>query len=326
MKTKRTTLISSLKWKPVLFALPVVCVASLTGCQWTPFGMTQNAEGVGKEKLITDAVTKMSSARSMDADIDAKMTATAQMSGVKLGVNAVTGLNVQSAKADNASHAKGNVTFELIGEKGSLDIETYSLDKDNIRYTYIKQSDLLTGDTGWIVAKDSKETAGQKNAGADVEAFSRLNLGNLLGLYNSAKDSMAGLSLKDGTQKIEGKECYVVEGSLKGEDVKALTDGLGFDIPGIPGLPKPDLAGVDADIKMYFEEASGDPYIIELKIPEVKGVSETNPLTFGIDNIDATIKFNSFNANDEIKVPEEVEKGAIVSVDSQSVLDMLNAK
>lgn len=47
---------------------------------------------------------------------------------------------------------------------------------------------------------------------------------------------------------------------------------------------------------------------------------------FYIDDIDATIKFNSFDANNEIKVPEDVEKSAIVSVDYQELQNMLNIK
>ena len=308
--------------------LPVTCVLTLAGCRWSPFGNTKNAEGVDKEVLITDAVKKISSAKSMDADIDAKLTARAQMSGVSLGVNAVTGLNVRSAKQDNASHAKGNITFELIGEKGSVDLETYSLDKDDIRYTYIRQNDLFSGDSGWIVTKNHKnEKSGENGDGSDTgEAFSRLSLGDIFSLYDSAKDSLAGLTLKDGTQTKEGRECYIVEGTLKGENVKAFTEGLGFNVPGIAGLPKPDLTGIDADIRMYFEKDSGDPYVIEVKIPEVTGVSDGSALVFGIDDIDATIKFNSFNANNEIKVPEEVEKSALNSVDSEEVQEMLNAK
>lgn len=314
--------IKETKGRLAMVILPLTCAAVLAGCQWNPFGTTKNAEGVSKEKLITDAVTLISSAKSMDADIDAGLSAKAQLSGVSIGVNAVTGLNVKSAKADNASHALGNITFDLIGEKGSVDIETYSLDKEDMRYTYIKQSDLFSGDSGWIVTKNPKDEKGKNSSGA----FSRISLGNLLDLYNSAKDSLAGLTLQDGTQKKDGKECYVVEGTLKGDDVKDLTDGLGFSIPGIPGLPQPDLSGIDADVKMYFEKESGQPYLIDMKIPEVTGVSEGNPLTFGIDDIEASVKFNSFNKNNEIKVPGDVENSALVSVDSGDIQEKLNAK
>ncbi len=306
-------------------AIPVACALLVSGCQWTPFGTTTNSEGVGKEKLITDAVKMMSSANSMDADIDAKMTAKAEMAGISLGVDAVTDLNVKSAKADNASHADGNITFELIGEKGSLDIETYSLEKDNTRYTYIRQNNSLTGDTGWIVVEDPKDIKSDNGSENDA-AFSRLSLADLIGLYGAANDSLAGLTLKDGTESKEGKECYVIEGVLKGEYLSAITDGLGFNVPGLPGMPRPDLSKIDADVRMYFEKDTREPYVIELKIPEVEGVSDENALTFGIDNIDATILFNSFNSNDEIKVPEEVEKSAIVSIDYQELQGLLNAK
>ena len=305
-------------------AIPVTCAFLLAGCQWTPFGTTTNSEGVGKEKLITDAVQKITSVRSMDTDIDAKMTAKTGVSGVSLGVNAVTDLNVKSAKQDNASHTMGNVTFELLGENGSLDIETYSLDKDNTQYTYIRQSNALSGDTGWIVVKDPKKEEGNDLKSQNAAAVGQISFGDLIGLYTTARHSLEGLTIRDGTHSKDGKECYVVEGVLKGEDISSLVDGLGFAMPGVPGLPSPDLSKTDVDVTMYFEKETRDPYIIELKIPEVEAVQEDSLLTFAIDDIDATIRFNSFDANNEIKVPEEVEKSAIVSVDYQELQGLLN--
>lgn len=353
--------------RAVLFALPALCAVMITGCQWTPFGTTTNDEGVGKEKLITEAITKLSSAQSMDLDIDAKMTARAEVAGIGAGVDATTDMNVRSAKAGNASHTKGNVTFEFIGEKGSVDIETYSIDKDNIRYTYLNESNALTGDTGWIVTKhaiDGRvssgrsvniESVGRRNAdnknvssvsvdnrstdslstdsrrlGSSVSnsgsggGHKNISLGDLIGLYSTAKDSLADLSIKDGTQTIDGKECYVVEGPLKGENVKALTDGLGFSLPGLPGLPQPDLSGIDADITLYFEKNTREPYVIEIRIPNVSGNADGNPIVFGIENIDAKIKFNSFDSNNEIKVPEEVEKNAVISVDTDEIQNLFD--
>ena len=338
-----------------LAGLPVICAVMMTGCQWTPFGTTTNDEGVGKEKLITDAVIKMNDAQSMDADIDAKMTAKAEISGIGVGVNAATDMNVKSAKADNASYAKGNVNFEFMGEKGSLDIETYSIDKDNMRYTYFNEKNELTGDSGWIVTRkaidnqvssrsvdiirlaesdsiksDNGSYTGFFRVGSSISdggtegAPNNLSLGDLISLYSAANDSLAELTIKDGTQTIDGKECYVVEGPLKGENVKALTDGLGFSIPGLSGLPQPDLSEINADIKFYFEKETRDPYIIELGIPNVSGSAEGNPIEFGIENIDAKIKFNSFNLNNEIKVPEEVEKNAVISVDTGEIQSLFN--
>ena len=312
--------------KAAVAAIPVTCAFLLAGCQWTPFGTTTNSEGVGKEKLITDAVQKINSVQSMDTDIDAKMTAKAGVSGVSLGVDAVTDLNVRSSKKDNASHTMGNVTFELLGENGSMDIETYSLDKDNTQYTYVRQSNALSGDTGWIVVKDSKKEESNDLKSKNAATVGQISFGDLIRLYTTAKHSLEGLTIRDGTYSKDGKECYVVEGPLKGEDINAIIDGLGFDMPGVPGLPSPDLSKTDVDVTMYFEKESRDPYIIELKIPEVEAVQEDNPLTFAIDDIDATIKFNSFDANNEINVPEDVEKSAIVSVDYQELQNMLNIK
>jgi len=309
----------SITVKALTMTLPVLSAIIIAGCQWTPFGTTTNNEGVGKEKLVTEAVKKIASAGSTDIDIDAKMTAAAKISGIGVGVNAITDLNVKSAKENNASHAKGNITFDLIGQMGSVDIETYSLDKDNVAYTYINENNKLTGDSGWFVTKNPKtESAGDSISDSKVTA-SLLSLGDMLGLYNTANDSIAALTIKDGTVTIEGKECYVVEGPLKGENVQAITDGLGFSIPGVPGLPKPELSGIEADIKMYFEKESKEPYVIELKIPEVTGTTEGNPVNFSIENIDATIRFNSFDSNNVITVPEEVEKNAVLSVDMKEL-------
>ena len=364
IKTKSKKMIAG---RYVLPVLPVLCAVMITGCQWTPFGTTTNAEGVGKEKLITEAVTKMSSAQSMDADIDAVMTARAEISGIGVGVNAATDMNVKSAKANNASHTKGNVTFEFIGEKGSIDIETYSLDKDNMRYTYLNESNALTGDTGWIVTKHDKNgkvssgrsvnirsvcnkngdyksaenksfnSRSEDNSSADSarlgssvsdsssgDTHKNITLGDLFNLYSAAKDSMADLAIKDGTETIEGKECYVVEGPLKGENVKALTDGLGFSFPGLPGLPQPDLSEIDADISLYFEKDSREPYVIEIRIPKVSGNAKGDTIVFGIENIDAKIKFNSFNSNNEIKVPDDVVNSSVLTLNTDEIQNLFN--
>ena len=344
--------------RAVLLTMPALCAVVMTGCQWTPFGMTTNAEGVGKEKLITEAVTKISNAQSMDADIDANMTAKAEISGFGVGVDAATDMNVKSAKANNASHTKGNVAFEFFGENGSVDIETYSYDRDDIRYTYMNESNALTGDTGWIVTKHDKNnrvssgrsvnTKSLNSAGiinivdnrsdnsmrlgssgsndGSNDAYKHITLGDLLGLYSAAKDSMADLTIKDGTKTIEGKECYVVEGPLKGENVKTLTDGLGFSIPGLPGLPQPDLSEIDADISLYFEKESREPYVVELRIPNVSGKADGSSVVFGIENLDAKIKFNSFDANNEITVPEDVVNSAVINVDTDEIQNLLNGK
>lgn len=358
IKTNKKNIVKS---SVVVISMSALCAFTITGCQWTPFGTTTNAEGVGKEKLITEAVTKISNAQSMDADIDANMTARAEVSGIGVGVDAVTDMNVKSAKADNASHTRGNVTFEFIGEKGSVDIETYSIDRDDMRYTYLNESNALTGDTGWIVTKHDKNNrvgSGNVNSSKSVNikslnsasvssifddrnddfirlgssgsddgsgsAYKHISLGDLIGLYSAAKDSMADLSIKDGTETIEGKECYVVEGPLKGENVKALTDGLGFSIPGVPGLPQPDLSEINADISLYFEKETREPYVIELRIPNVSGKADGSAITFGIENIDAKIKFNSFDANNEITVPEDVVNSAILTVDTDEIQNLLN--
>ena len=55
-------------------------------------------------------------------------------------------------------------------------------------------------------------------------------------------------------------------------------------------------------------------------------MQEDDPLTFDIDDIDAAIRSDRFDADNEIRVPEKVENSAIVSVDYQELQNMLNIK
>ncbi len=43
-----------------------------------------------------------------------------------------------------------------------------------------------------------------------------------------------------------------------------------------------------------------------------------------IENIDAKIRFNSFDSNNEINVPEEMEKNAVISVDTEMIQNIFN--
>ncbi len=276
--------------------------AVLAGCG----GQTTKQAGITKDSLIEKAVDTFAKMESLDADIDMNMDVTMSATGLSISMKNDSEMNVAGI-TDGTSHVKGKMNLVAMGQDRNVDIESYTVKEGNDLIQYSKASEAGT-DSGWTYTK-----AGE----GFVQSASELDVSKISEAAEKLGEACSDLKLHDETVNYNNVNCYLMDGTIKGDKLAKMMSESGQDVD---QASAENLKNMDFDTSIYFRANDETPYAIEIDLGKaIEGVlaaqsqqmQEIQGLDISAEEMKVKVIFNAFNNVKEISVPEDVKKSAI---------------
>lgn len=263
-------------------AVVLLAAATLSGC----------GEKVTAEGLMQEAAEKMAEVKSMKGVYDMDMTMGVSQSGISMDVDVSANMDFESTAEPSAMHCNMVMDMGMLGL--SVETEMYVMMEEDQAVSYVCMGDQ------WM-----KQSAAMPDTASDTGMV--LNLDTLFG-------ENAALTLLDETEEENGKEVYVITGTVSAEDIDmeqfneimGSTGAAGLDDLGL------DLSGLQMDVALRLYTDSRLPASVSMKSSgdgevftmEMEGVETT------LDSLSYELKIEEYDTVDEIVLPEEAS-GAI---------------
>lgn len=195
------------------------------------------------------------------------------------------------------SHGTATVNISAMGQDQSQDVESYTEVSDS-GFTVYNSSD--GGDT-W-----TKSTVEMSDD--EVEKSSQLCFPYM---FEGIADGSIDAELEDDTQTVDDSECYVLDATLTGDDLKSVLDDSGVqDIT--TGIDEEDFNDVEADAEIYVDKKTFRPAKVSYDMSDL-GDAIFNALlgSSGMDiesdteEFSLEVTYSSYDDVDEITIPDE---------------------
>lgn len=265
-----------MKKKVAILAAGVLLVSSAAGCG------TENVQ-----KISEDMQKSVKEVKSAMGDVDMGLGVTIGQSGISMGIDMGLQGDWEAVLDPGAFHFNGTMSMSLL--KFSMDMELYGVEEDDKMILYAKVGDEWNkSETDLDKPEDRKTT---KN------------------LFDEDYDRIV---LDEKTEKVNGKDAYVMRTTITGEDVKKAVNSVGdmmeeeLTEDNLEGISLDDLEA-DVVLKVYKEDKLPAFFSFELK----DGIKDLNPEhgenepEIGIDNCTFTANIKEYNNIDKIEIPEE---------------------
>lgn len=278
--------------KKIIALLLTVCMFGtvLTGC----------SEKVTVEGLLEKANTQVTEAKSVDSTLDLDLELGVDYSGMTMSMGISGDLDIQAHKESDSAYMNGELELNVLGMTQAVNVESYAV-KDGDKYISYSSNE-----EGVWTYEEVEEPQG---------------LTEQLNVFNYASQNIEAFKLLEETATFNEKECYVVEGTLKGDQLKDILSSVNTE----------DMLGSDAELDLsemylnltcYFEKETQAPVGIELEIPEeFKVPTEGEEGSLSIKTLAISVVYNSFDKVEEIKVPQEVKDAATEDAGDEDIMD-----
>lgn len=297
----------------IMIAGAAILSAGLAGCGAQN---TKQAE-VTKDSLIEKAADVFASSKSVDADLDMDMDVKLSGSGFSMDIKYDAKMDVEVCK-DGTSHLNGHVKMSALGMNADSEVEMYTVKEGNelIQYYMKSQSGQEAG--SWMHTKSGDYALGTAE---------KLDVSEILEAFSEMQDMFSDLKLQKDTVDYNNVNCYLMDGTIKGEKLAEFISEYGSDI---------DQTSIEAYKKMdfkasfYFKAKDETPYavVVDMKDAIEKIVADELGQTEGVDmdvsaeEMKVSLMFNSFDNVKEIKVPEEVKQKAVETTEPFDITEL----
>lgn len=260
------------RWKRVtaLLALAGLMMFGLSGCK------KETAES-----LMQEAVKKTETAKSMEGNMTMDMEMGLGQSGMSMSMGISLDADLQVTKDPQVSHVNGTMTMDLLNM--SLDLEAYTQTEKDSNTTYVKVAD------EW-----QKQTT-------DV---SGLDMGTMLDL-EKILSSGSELTLADKTEKLDGKEVYVIQTTIDGETFNELLGAMS-GVMEETYTQNIDFSGMTADMTVKIYKDSKLPVLISMTMDgDGMSLADQDGVSVSLDKLSYELKITSYDSLDKIEIPQE---------------------
>lgn len=260
--------------------ISIMLVALLTICMFVGCAKT---EPVTADSLMNGLQEKNLENVSFDMKIDMSMSV--NLLGEKSSVSTTINLSIDSTK--DVAHLTGSMKSEEDGETETEAINTWiTTDEDGTILTYNLEEDI------WTVSKNDDT--------------------NLTGLKDAVGvlDNTVSYTLREKTEKYNGKACYVIDVVLNFKDVNIFTEDM-FDM---------DLGSEGTVNAVYFfDESSKDLVGVEIDMAETLTNLLQNAMKeelgiiidLTIDKFKMSLSNISMKLESDVSIPKEVVENAV---------------
>ena len=295
--------------------------APLAGCGAQA---TRQAEPVTKDSLLDKALDTFTKMESMNADINLNMDLKLGATGISMEMENKTDMNVEGIK-DGDSHITGNLHVVAMGQEKDVQIESYTVREGDDTVHYSKTDD-GSNKGNWTYFKTPADISGITDTTGSGNDISEMSISQIADIYSRLKESFSDLNLHSETVSYNNVNCYLMDGTIKGEKLAQLTDTLGQN-PDEASLQ--NMKMMDLDTKLYFRSNDETPYAIEIDLGKAieNIISSQSEQMKGVEvsaeEMKVGIIFDSFNEVKEVKVPDSIKNNATESTDSLDVQSLI---
>lgn len=265
-----------MKKKVAILAAGVLLVSSAAGC---------GSENV--QKISEDMQKSVKEVESAMGDVDMGLGITIGQSGISMGMDMGLQGDWEAVIDQGAFHFNGAMSISLL--KFSMDMELYGVEEDDKMILYAKVGDEWSKSETELDKPEDKKTT-----------------------QNILDEDYDKIILDEKTEKINGRDAYVMRTVITGEDVKKTVASVGEMME--EELVENNLEGIALDeleaevvLKVYKDDKLPAFFGFELK----DGIKNLNPETgenqpeIGVDNCTFTANIKEYNNIDKIEIPEE---------------------
>ncbi|MBS4900034.1 MAG: hypothetical protein KHZ87_04635 [Clostridiales bacterium] len=290
--------------------IPLMAGVLATGLLFAGCGNAAN--NTSKDELMEGAVKKAASATSVDLEMNVDVEGKIKAEGLELVMMMKGDMGVEANVKTQEAHLKGDYKIQAVGQEKEAKMELYQVADKGKMYTYSNVSS-DSDNTGWLVSENAV-SADKKISDAKID------INQVTEVYGKLKEYLADSTLQNKTENKEGRECYLVSGTIKGSDLVKLANESGNgDNSELESLKASgvDIDKLKVDVRCYFDKNSKDPYVIEFDMSKGLADALSGLDTEGLKGakmefpeFKAMIKFNSFDKTDSITVPDDVKTKA----------------
>lgn len=255
-----------------ILALVLIFAFMMTGCG--------GPKKVTAQSLLEGAQAKTEAANSMEGKMTMEMTIESEDMAALGGSMALSmDMDMQTTTDPVASYMTGSVNMMGFG----MDMDIYTVVEDGKLCNYMKVMDQ------WMVQRlDFDESM--------MEAVD-----------SSAKDllkNIDSLTLAEETKDVDGKEAYIISGTIEGEDVQNLMNSATSSLGGVMGnTDQIDLSGMTVDVEYAVGKEDGLPIYTNMKFGGMKSSAEG--VEVNISDMTANLTYTGFGTVESIAVPQE---------------------
>ena len=178
-----------------------------------------------KEALIEEGLKKIVESSSFSGTLSQNSNINFTVAGKDINLNLNYNMDIEQMLPDGASHVKGNAELTVSGFKENTTTEMYMVPNGDNTDIYTGSKLLSDDDMTWdVYSVKNRATTSEVDPKTVIEVL------------NGIKNVIDKLELKEGTEKYDGNDCYVITGSYtiadlsNGNDAinKAFAGGLSF--------------------------------------------------------------------------------------------------
>ena len=217
---------------------------ALTGCGMNAEKLVDEMAAATEGKQMTQATTTMEMDMSMEAE------------GVSMDMSMDMVMDIQASNDPYASYTNMETTVDVAGQQTSEVIQLYSIEEDGalVNYVYTESTDSWEKqDLGMSMDDIASQTADYN------------------WLLEKAKSEE--LTLEEDTQTVNGKEVYVTNCTLEGEEIQKAFEGIGSmtDMFEQAGMGEIDFTALSVPTTYYIDKETFLPVKMEM---DIEGMDE----------------------------------------------------
>ncbi len=261
--------------------------------------------GCGKKKVTAESLMEEVEANMEDVDsahmnLLANIVMSIKQSGISMDLKVDMDMDMEVTNDPAAAHIEADMSMSLMGL--SMELESYSVEEDGKMVTY-------SGMAGeWTRQEQPLE---QKSAD-----------------MNAMITGATSYELQDGTEKVDGREVYILNGKVSGKYM----EGVLGEVSGSMGSMSIDWSKMEMDMVIKIDKKTKQPVSAEIDCGDALSELMKGAMgAAGVEDAEVSIKefvmtctYKSFNDVDEIVVPEDVKAAAVSGGSSDTLDDFLN--
>lgn len=279
-----------MKKRLILLVTALVLVVSMVACG------SDKEKSVTTESVLSDMQEQVKDIQSFKADVELKAGVTIAIEGNKMPIALDANFAMemlQKAEDDVLANISGSLGINIAEQKMDEEFNVYSTIKgaETTAYMYLASSD------EWIKSVSVQEKA-EDNTQDNTEDNAEENEQNEADI----PEVESFLTLKEGTEKYNGKDCYVLVGVINNDTLSNLPlDDLAAE-KGV-SLSAIEEIGLNVSVKLYVDKKTNYPVAMIVEHSNKNADNEEAFIT--LDELKLTVNIDSVNEIKEIVIPDE---------------------
>ncbi len=277
-----------MKKRLILLVTALVLVLAMVACG------SDKKKKVTAESVLSDMQKTVEDLQSLKADVELKLGITIALGDntIPVALDANLAMEIlQKAEDDVLANMSGSVDLNIAAQKMAEEFNIYSATKGGDTTTYL----YLASSNEWVKNVSTEENT---DAETEIEAETDDTVKNEADMPKIEEF----LTLKEGTEKYNDKDCYVLVGIINNDTLSKLPLDDAAAESGV-SLSAIEEIGLNVAVKLYIDKKTNYPVAMIAEHSNKNAEKEEAFIT--IDEFKLVVNIDSINAIKEIVIPKE---------------------